>query len=167
MDVLSPQAWLVFLHVLGTFVFAAGHGVSVAVAYAIRGTREPPRLRGLLDLSAWSLNLAGIGLIVLLVTGIILGIGGGYFGRWWIWISLVLFLVVGSLMTPIGGTWFARVRRAVGIRTRELKAADPDPVPASPEELAQILDSRRPELLALVGGGGFVVILWLMLFKPF
>jgi hypothetical protein len=167
MDLASPHAWLVFLHVLGAFVFAAGHGVSVAVAYAIRGTREPSRLRSLLDLSAWSLNLAGVGLIVLLVSGIIVGIGGGWFGRWWIWVSLLLFVVVSVLMTPLGVMWFGKIRRALGIRTREMKATDPDPVPASPEELDALLKSNRPELLALVGGGGFAVILWLMMFKPF
>lgn len=155
------------MHVLGAFAFAAGHGVSVAVAYAIRGTRDPLRLRALLDLSAWSLNMAGVGLLVLLVSGIVAGIGGGHFGRWWIWVSLVLFIVIGGLMTPIGGTWFAQIRRAAGIRTRDMKKTDPDPVPASPEELALLLQSRRPELLGVLGGGGFVVILWLMLFKPF
>lgn len=167
MDVASTHSWLVFLHVLGAFVFAAGHGVSVAVAYAVRGTREPARLRSLLDLSAWSLNVAGVGLIVLLVSGIVTGIGGGWFGRSWIWISLVLFVVVSALMTPLGIGWFGKIRLALGIRTRGMKATDPEPVPASPEELAAILKSNRPELLALLGGGGFVVILWLMMFKPF
>ena len=43
----------------------------------------------------------------------------------------------------------------------------PDPVPVSDAELAAVLASRRPEQLLAIGGGGFVVILYLMMFKPF
>jgi hypothetical protein len=61
----------------------------------------------------------------------------------------------------------SRIRAALGQRTRGMKPTDPDPVPASDAELAVLLESRRPEALLLVGGGGFLVILWLMMFKPF
>lgn len=167
MDLTPLYPLLVFVHVASAFLFAAGHGVSVVVAFAIRRERDPARLRGLLDLSNTSLGLAGVGMLLLLATGIVAGLVGNLWGRGWIWLSLVLFIVVGGLMTPIGGTWFGQLRRALGIRTRELKQTDPDPVPVPPAELEALLRSRRPELLLLVGGGGFLVILWLMYVKPF
>lgn len=167
MDLTPYIGWIVFLHVLGAFMFVAGHGVSMFAVFQVRKERDRAKLASLLDLSGWSLGLAGIGLLVILVTGILAGIVLGSFGRWWIWISLGLFLAIGIAMTPIGGTYLANLRTAIGQRPRNAKPADPDPVPATDAELAAIQASRRPEILLLTGAGGFVVIVWLMMFRPF
>lgn len=167
MDLTPYLGWIVFLHVIGVFVFAAGHGVSIAVSFRIRSERDPSRLLAYLDLSAWSLNLAGIGLLILLVFGILAGIVAQDFGRLWLWVSIVLFVVIGGLMTPLAGIPLAKVRVALGQRTRGMKPTDPDPVPLPIAEVVPMLGVLRPELLALIGGGGFLVILYLMMFKPF
>lgn len=167
MDLTPYIAWIVFLHVAGAFMFVAGHGVSMFVVFQVRKERDRGRLAALLDLSGWSLAAAGIGLLVLLLSGILAGIVLGSFGRWWIWISLVLLVVIGGLMTPVGGKYLTLIRIALGQRTRALKPADPDPVPASDAELESLLVSRAPETLLLLGAGGFLVILWLMMFRPF
>ncbi len=166
MDLTPYRDWIVFVHVLCAFAFAAGHGVSMFVAFQIRRERDRERLEALLDLSGWSLGLAGVGMLVLLVSGILAGLVAGLWDRAWLWVSLVLFIVIGGAMTPIGSGYFTRARLGLGQRTRAVKAADPDPVPVSDAELDRILDSRRPEVLLAIGGGGFVVILWLMMFKP-
>ena len=167
MDLTPYVRWIVFLHVIGAFMFAAGHGVSMFVAFALRRERDRARMAALLDLSGTSLAVAGIGLLTVLVAGIVAGIVRGSFGSLWIWVSLVALVVIGGLMTPLGSSYFNGVRAALGQRTRNLKPADPDPVPASDAELAAILASRRPEQLLTIGGIGFVVILWLMMFRPF
>jgi len=40
-------------------------------------------------------------------------------------------------------------------------------LPVTPEQLDQLATSTRPFVLAAVGGIGLVVIVWLMMFKPF
>ena len=167
MDLTPFLGWIVFLHVVGAFIFVAGHGVSIAMIFRIRAERDPARLRAYLDLSAWSLNLAGIGLLLILVFGIIAGIDAGSFGHAWIWVSLVLFIVIGGLMTPLGGIPLSNIRVALGQRTRGMKADQPDPEPLPIDQVAAMLAALRPDLLAAIGGGGFVVILYLMMFKPF
>jgi MFS family permease len=167
MDLTPYSDWLVFLHVLGAFMFAAGHGVSMFVAFQVRKERNRERLGALVDLSAWSLALGGIGLLVLLVSGIIAGVVLDSFGKWWIWIALALLVVIGALMTPVGSKYLTGIRAALGQRTRGLKPGDPDPVPASDAELERLLVSRAPETLLWMGAGGFIVILWLMRFRPF
>lgn len=157
----------VFLHVLGAFMFVAGHGVSMFTVFQVRKEKDRSRLTALLDLSGWSLAIAGIGLLVLLVSGIVAGIMLGSWSRLWIWVSLALFLVIGIVMTPIGGAYLRGLRVAIGQRPRNAKAGDPDPEPVSDAELAVLQASKRPELLLWIGGGGFVVILYLMMFKPF
>jgi MFS family permease len=167
MDLTPYLAWIIFLHVVGAFLFVAGHGVSVAVIYRIRTERDPARIQAYLDLSSWSLGLAGVGLLLILVFGIIAGVVAGSFGRAWIWVSLVLFIVIGGLMTPFGGIPLSKVRFALGQRTRGMKPDEPDPTPLPPDQIRAMLESLRPGLLAAIGGGGFVVILYLMMFKPF
>jgi hypothetical protein len=165
---LTPYiGWIIFLHVVGAFMFVAGHGVSMFVAFQVKRERDRAKLGALLDLSGWSLGLAGIGLLILLVAGILAGIVLNSWDKSWIWISLGLFIVITLLMTPIGSAYFTSARRAIGQRTRGLKAGDPDPVPVNDAELGAILDSPRPRLLLTIGGVGFLVILWLMMFKPF
>lgn len=39
---------IVFLHLVGVFLFAAGHRVSVVAAFRIKQERDPARLRALL-----------------------------------------------------------------------------------------------------------------------
>ena len=167
MDLSPFSRWFVFLHVLGAFMFVAGHGVSMFTVFQVRKERDRSRLAALLDLSGWSLAVAGIGLLILFVSGILAGLSLGSWGRWWIWIALALFIVIAIVMTPVGGEYLRGLRVAIGQRPRNAKPGDADPVPVSDGELAALQDSRRPELLLWLGAGGFVVILWLMMFRPF
>ena len=167
MDLTPYIGWIVFLHVLGAFMFVAGHGVSMFVVYQVRHESDRTRLAALLDLSGRSLATAFIGLLVLFVSGIVAGIVLGSWGSLWLWVALVLFVVISLVMTPVGSNYLWNIRAALGQRPRNAKPGDPDPVPATDAELAALRDTRRPELLLLIGAGGFVVILWLMMFKPF
>ena len=166
MDLAPFLPWIVFLHVAAAFAFATGHGVSVFVAFRVRRETDRARIAALLDLSAGSLAIATLSALVLLIAGILAGIVAGSFGRMWIWASLVLLIGVGVAMTPLGVNHLNAIRTAIGLPTR---STPPGAIltPASGDELAAVLDTRRPELLALIGGGGFVVILYLMMFRPF
>ena len=167
MDLTRYVGWIVFLHVLAAFVFAAGHGVSMLVAFRVRRETDRARMAALLDLSQLSVLIATIALIVLFLAGILAGLVLNSWSKTWIWVSLVLLIGIGFAMTPLGIGHFNRIRVALGLRTRDLKKDQPDPIPASDADLAAALASRRPEQLLLIGGVGFVVILWLMMFRPF
>ena len=166
MDLTPYVGWIIFLHVLAAFVFAAGHGVSMLVAFRVRRETDRARMAALLDLSATSVAVATIALIVLFIAGILAGVVLNSWSRTWIWVSLVLLVAIGFAMTPLGIGHFNRIRVALGQRTRDFKEGQPEPVPASDEVLAAALASRRPELLLLIGGVGFVAILYLMMFRP-
>ncbi len=159
--------WLVFLHVLSVLIFTLGHGASAAVLLRLRAETDPVRLGALLDLSRWSLNIAGLGLLGALITGIAAGVIGSWLGTGWFWASLALFLVVGGLMTPLGRGYLDQVRQGLGVATgNRKKDAAAAPVLA-PGELAVVLRSSRPLVISAVGVSGLAVLLWLMMFKPF
>lgn len=160
--------WIVLLHVTGAFGFVLAHGVSAFVAFRLRSEREPARVAALMDASTASLSLLYVALLVLLVAGIAAGIVGGHFGRLWIWVALAVLVVVSAAMYTIATPYYKGLRRAVGARFTQ--APGPEDVPlalATPQELAMLLSSRRPYVLALIGGFGLMVILWLMVVKPF
>ncbi len=162
--------WVVFIHAASILLFFIAHGVSMAVGFRLKRERDPARVRMLLDLSSWSLGIApSIAFIVGVVAGIAAGIMGGWFGQAWIWISLVLLVVISGAMTPLVAFRLNAIRTAAGTQainpfSRKPPAAPPDP---DPRELDRLLAAWNPALSAIMGFGGFLIILWLMFFKPF
>jgi hypothetical protein len=70
-------------------------------------------------------------------------------------------------MYALASTYYGRVREAVGLRSQRTPKDAPDPTPISTQELAVLVDSRRADVIGLVGIVGLLVLLWLMMFKPF
>jgi predicted integral membrane protein DUF2269 len=160
--------WLVFAHVVGAFLFVLAHGVSAFVAFGVRRERDRARLGALLDLSSAAIGLAMLGLLVLLVSGIATGIAMGSFGHGWIWASIVVLVAVGAAMNPLGTQHYGRIRSALAAQDGQTDVSGHAlAAAAETDRLSDLLETRRPEALALVGGGGFLVILWLMMFRPF
>ena len=159
--------WIKLLHVVGAFGFVLAHGVSAFAAVRIREEREPSRVAALLDLSGTSLGLMYVSLMVLLGGGIWAAFVRGLWGALWIWAAIAVLVIVVVAMYPLGSQHYANVRRAVGLKAYNDPKDAPPPAPAAPAELEALLASNRPFLLAAIGGVGLLVILWLMVVKPF
>jgi hypothetical protein len=160
------QPWLVFSHILGAFVFVLAHGVSVFAAIRLRSEREDARVSALLDLSKSAVTIAAIAVAFLLLTGIAAGFAGNYWGQGWIWSSIGILVVLWGYMSFRGTRHHDAIRHSVGsVGIYDSKGTEPPP--ADPAALAALQASSRALELALVGGTGLVVILWLMVFKPF
>ncbi len=159
--------WIVFVHVAAAFLFVMGHGASMWASDQIRHERDAVRITTLLELSGRSLGLVYGALLTLLIAGIAAGIMGGHFSRGWIWASIAVLVTIAVLMYALASTYYRRVREAVGIRTPQTPKDAPDPIPVSAEELAALVDTHRPDVIGLVGVIGLLVLLWLMMFKPF
>jgi hypothetical protein len=167
MDLAPYLPWIVLIHIVAAFGFVLSHGVSAFVAFRVRAERDPARIGALLDLSALSLGVMYTSLALLLVAGIVAAIVGGFFARLWPWAAIVTLVVVAGAMYPLASEHYTKVRRAIGQRTQRDKPTDPAPVPLDAAGLAALLDNRRPEAIAAVGAIGLLVILWLMVLKPF
>ena len=157
--------YIVLLHVVGAFLFALSHGVSLFASLQLRATHERAEITALLKLSQVSLGGVYVGLLLLLVGGVWAGFAGDHWGSGWIWASLGTLVVVIVAMYAMATPFYGRMRVASGVTT------DPKMVERigelGPEELATMAASGRPLILAAIGGIGFLVILWLMVVKPF
>jgi hypothetical protein len=166
MDLTPYLPWIVFIHIAAAFGFVLSHGVSAFVAFRLRAERDPARLGALLDLSASSLGVMYISLLTVLIAGILAAVAGGYFSQRWPWVAIITLLVVAFLMYPLATAHYRKVRVGLGQRAYGDKSTD-RVVPLPPGELAALLDNRRPEAIAAVGIIGLLILLWLMVLKPF
>jgi hypothetical protein len=164
-DQLYP--WIVLIHIVGAFIFVISHGASVWVVNAVARETDARRIGALSDLSSMSLAGAYVGLLLLLIGGIWAGIAGNWFGRLWIWAALVLFFAVAIGMYVVATPFFTRLRIALGQRVQGMPKDAPLPAPASDAEIVAIASAAPVAMLNAVGGVGLLLILWLMVLKPF
>ena len=155
--------WFVLLHIVGLVIFAVCHGVSMFVAFRIRGQREPRAVAAGLEASSAAIGPMYLGMLLLIVGGLGAAAGGDLWTQPWIIASAIVFVVIIAVMYMVATPYYRRVREAVGAPIQGKPPAGP---PATAEELANLLDTRRPELLLAVGGGGLLVLLWLMVLRP-
>jgi hypothetical protein len=156
--------WLVFLHIAGAFVFVMAHGVSAIVAFRLRAERDPVRMTALMELSSTSISVMYVGLLTLLIAGIIAALNRNWFSQGWPWAAIVVLVVVAVAMYVLASRYYAGIREALGLASMNNK----EPGPARPaDEIVRMLDTRRPEQIAVVGFVGLLIILWLMILKPF
>ena len=159
--------WIVLLHVVGAFVFVLSHGVAVYMVNELPKQRDSRRIVALLDLSSASLNGLYLGLVLLLIGGIWAGIYGGHFGRGWIWAALVVLVAIVVAMYAIATPYFKQLRLAAGQRVMGMPKDAPEPVALDEAAILAIAARSPAATLTAVGVGGLLIILWLMILKPF
>ena len=156
--------WLRYVHIAGALVFVLGHGASVAVSFKIRDERDPGRIQPCSELSTWSLSIFYVGIFLLLGAGIWAGFTPGIEGSWWgsgwIWAALGTFLVTMFVMYGVASDYYRRLRTIAEAMVGGSEAVSAD-------RLAEVLSGPRAWVLAIVGFGSLLFILYLMLFKPF
>jgi small-conductance mechanosensitive channel len=158
---------VVFLHVACVFGYLIAHGVSATVAFALKKERDIQKVRTMLELSERSFPVMFLLLYAFFLLGIIAGFQGHWWRYGWIWVSIVLLLAIYVLMTILGTGIYIQARKAAGLPYRIRRKPYPAEPPKSDDEVFAILAKSNPLLLTIIGYGGFVVITWLMMAKPF
>ncbi len=151
--------WVVYAHILGALLFMLAHGASAAIVFRLRSERDPATIRALLGLSKATLGPAYAALVLLLVAGVWAGIEIEAFssGQMWLWAAVaVLVVIMGAMYGLVSPTFFG-IRDAIGDGSTEVDQA----------ALDRRLSSSRPMTGIGIGFLGILVILWLMVFKPF
>lgn len=152
--------WFVFLHIVGVVLFAISHGASAYTAFRIRSERDPHTVASLLGMSQLAVGPMYIGLLLLVIGGLGAAAAGDLWFEPWIIASAVVLVVVLGVMYSVASPYYTKLRQAVGDpRTGTAPTA-------SREELASLLDTRRPDILVTVGGVGLLLLVWLMVLKP-
>src|SRR5207342_3469506 len=155
---------LLVIHVLCVFGFLAIHGVSMGVWWRVRRERDRAKLIPLLDLSVGFITPMTVAGLLLIVSGVLVGIAAAWWfnGQWWLWVSIALLVAIVAAMTPLLAIPMSGIRRGLGMPSPADRKAGIVPAPVDDVELDRLLRDRRPAVGAAVAIGGIVLITWLM-----
>ena len=145
---MTLYVWLKLFHLLGVVVFLFAHGVSGGASIAI-GRAPEADTRRLLRISQVSAMFSNPGLLLIIVTGVWMAWLGSYWSRVWPWASVVI------LTLTIAGMVF------VALPYYQARDAKSDDV------LTAALTRTQPRAAAIFGGIALVLLVALMVLKPF
>jgi Predicted integral membrane protein (DUF2269) len=152
--------WFVFVHLVGLLVFVGAHGFSMVMSFRIRSERTVDTVVADLATSQTATKVATGGFLLLAIGGIAAATTADWWSKPWVdWSVIVLVVVIGA-MYGVGARYYYRLRD----RLAGKDGVAPEPI--TEDELAKLLDTRTPDILAGIGGLGLLVIVWLMVLKP-
>jgi uncharacterized membrane protein len=163
----SIYLWLKFIHILAGFIFLMSHGTSIMFAFKLKREKDLIRIQAMFDLSGTTWLMMILSLLVLLIVGVVLSFMGNWWSGRWIWVSLGIALGVTIWMFVIGQGTYHPMRKAFGLPYMQKGKELPAEQPASDEERAALIAKTRPWEMLIIALGGYIIIIWLMVFKPF
>ena len=159
--------WLVFLHTLSALTFFLAHGASIAMAFKIRKETDFARIRAMLDLSGSTIGVMFIAFLAMGLTGLVMPFILKIWNKGWIWASIVLMIGVIIHMVVMNDKRYKHLRRMVGLPYMIGGKEFPAESPASQVDVDAYLKKLKVTDLVIVGYGIPMIVLWLMVFKPF
>ena len=159
--------WLVFLHTLSALTFFLAHGTSVAMAFKLRKETDFARIRAMLDLSASTIGVMFTAFLAMGLTGLVMPFILKIWNKGWIWISIVLMIGVVLQMGFMNEKRYKILRKLVGLPYMQGSKEFPAEPPASQAEVEAHLKKLNVHELVTVGYMIPMIVLWLMVFKPF
>jgi uncharacterized membrane protein len=148
---------LVFIHLVGVVVMAVAHGVSIFAAFRVRRETDPRVVAAILGMSKSAVMVLYVGFLLLAVGGFGAAWQAGVLLAPWAIASYVVLAVVIGVMYAVATGYYVRLRELASAEGGE--SADPSALQAA-------LVTRRPEVLAVVGTSGLLILLWLMVVRP-
>lgn len=155
--------WVVYLHVTVIFIFLVQHAAEIIVTFKLREQKEPEGVFATYSFmpNNNSRNLR-ITYSLIIVTGAVAGFMSVWWRMGWMWTALGVMILIWIVMRRIGSQYLYAVD---AITEQALKNKDDQSVI---EKFRQDLKSRRePEIMTITSLIGMLIILWLMMFKPF
>ena len=156
--------WIVFLHVAAVLGLMLAHGVHTTVMWRFRREPDPERALAFFQVvpktTLMRVLLAGI-----VLTGVAAGFARSSWGEGWIWASLVLLAAITEAMRRWGSGYFGQIEAAA---ETAIAARTADPAASAWQaEYDAARSSWHPWGMSAIGLVGLLLILWLMMFKPF
>jgi len=155
--------WVVYLHVVVIFIFLIQHAAEIWVSFKLREQKEP---EGIFATYAFMPNNNVRNLRITYSLIIITGITAGFITTWWrqgwMWTALGVMIVIWIVMRRVSDIYLYAVD---AIAEHALK--NREDVSAIDKFRSDLKARREPEILSAFSVLGGLIILWLMMFKPF
>jgi len=155
--------WVVYLHVTVIFIFLIQHAVEIFVTFKLRQQKEP---QGIFATYSFTLDNNSRNLRITYLLIIVTGIAAGFLSTWWrqgwIWTALGVMVVLWIVMNRVGGSYLTTVDAITDYAVK-----NKDDKTAIDKFRSDLKARREPEILTVTSVIGGLIILWLMMFKPF
>ena len=158
--------WLLFSHIASVAGFLLAHGTSAAMAFRLRSEKTTDGIRSLTELSKQTTGVMYTFIALTVISGLFLGFQGRWWGRAWIWTALAVLLLTIGAMSAFGGR-FNAVRGVVGLPAWDRRGKTTTSAPGSPEEIRRAVEAAPVGVITAIGVVALVLLLWLMILKPF
>jgi uncharacterized membrane protein len=146
------------LHITGAFFLVSGSVAAGVLNVLAQRAERPSESALLLRLIKTTVIVIGVGSATTLIFGVWLWHEQGFgIGTWWIWASIVLWVITNAL-GGVGGKYQERARNLA-----EQLAAAGDTMTV---ELRALLRDRRGNALSWLAGVSTIAILVLMIWRP-
>ncbi len=155
--------WVVYLHVAVIFVFLIQHAVEIWVSFVLRSQDGPEGVYAVYSFlpenNTRNLRIT-YGLIIL--TGIMAGFISTWWKNGWMWTALGIMVVLWGLMGFVAPRYLDAID---AIAEEAIRNKDDE---SALDKFKSDLKARRePEILIVSSAIGGIIVLWLMMFKPF
>jgi hypothetical protein len=136
------------------------------MAFRLRSEKTTDGIRSLAEVSKQTTGVMYSFLVLIVISGVFLGLQGRWWGRAWIWTALVVLILTIGVMSALGGRYNA-VRGAVGLPAWDSRGRTSTSAPGSAEEIRQAVEATPAGVITAVGVVALGLLLWLMILKPF
>jgi hypothetical protein len=156
--------WWLYVHIASVIGFVLAHGFSAAMGLSIRQHKSSDSIRALTEVSRNSVGISYMFIVLIALTGIALGFQGDWWRFRWIWAAIVVLLLTIGAMSGLANR-YNKIRSAAGLDppgNRRAKSAL-----ATPEQLPGLVADANPWPITVIGIVALLVLLWLMILKPF
>ena len=155
--------WVVYLHVLVIYVFLVQHAAEIWVSFKLREQAQPEGIYATYNfMPANNVRNLRITYSLIIITGIAAGFITTWWRQGWMWTALGVMIVIWIVMRRVSSNYLYAVD---AIAEQALKNKEDT---ALLEKFRSDLQARRePEILSVTSVIGGLIILWLMMFKPF
>ena len=155
--------WFVYLHIHVIFIFLIQHAAEIWVSFKLRQQEEP---EGIFATYAFMLNnnvrKLRVTYSLIILTGITAGLITPWWKQGWMWAALGVMIVTRVVMRRVSSTYLTAVD---GIAEHSLK--NREDASAIDRFRSELQARREPEILSVTSAFCGLIILWLMMFKPF
>jgi hypothetical protein len=136
------------------------------MAFRLRSEKTTDGLRSLAELSKQTTGVMYTFIALIVISGVVLGLQGRWFGRGWIWAAIVVLILTIGGMSALGGRYNA-VRGAVGLPAWDRRGKVTTSTPGSPDEIRRAVEAAPTGVITAIGVVALALLLWLMILKPF
>ena len=156
--------WLVLLHIFFAFLFMLTHGAHAAAMLKFGGEPDPERcltfFNNVPDIKYVRYLTVAMGLF-----GFAAAFMTEWWRQWWIWLSVLVFLIISWVMYRYGAGYYGMIFNAAQ-RLIEARKTNVD-LSAAQKEFDEARNAPNALIVSVVGIVGLAILLWLMRFKPF